>query len=49
MRPRVEAKVDQLFARVPKAPFEIRPVEAFREVSAAPASYQRGSVDRSAM
>lgn len=45
MRPRVEAKVDQLFARVPKAPFEIRPVEAFREVSAAPASYQRGSVD----
>jgi len=45
LRPRVEAKVDQLFARVPKAPFEIRPVEAFREVSAAPASYQRGSVD----
>jgi uncharacterized protein (DUF885 family) len=45
LRPRVEAKVDQLFAQVPKAPFEIRPVEAFREVSAAPASYQRGSVD----
>jgi uncharacterized protein (DUF885 family) len=45
VRPRVEAKVGQLFANVPKAPFEIRPVEAFREVSAAPASYQRGSVD----
>lgn len=45
MRPRVEAKVGLLFANVPKAPFEIRPVEAFREVSAAPASYQRGSVD----
>ena len=45
LRPQVEAKVGQLFARVPKAPFEIRPVEAFREVSAAPASYQRGSVD----
>jgi uncharacterized protein (DUF885 family) len=45
LRPQVEAKVGQLFANVPKAPFEIRPVEAFREVSAAPASYQRGSVD----
>jgi uncharacterized protein (DUF885 family) len=45
LRPRVEAKVDQLFARLPKAPFEIRPVEAFREVSAAPASYQRGTPD----
>ena len=45
VRPRVEAKVGQLFAHVPKAPFEIRPVESFREVSAAPASYQRGSVD----
>jgi uncharacterized protein (DUF885 family) len=45
LRPRVEAKVGLLFAHVPKAPFEIRPVEAFREVSAAPASYQRGSVD----
>lgn len=45
LRPQVEAKVGLLFATVPKAPFEIRPVEAFREVSAAPASYQRGSVD----
>ena len=45
LRPRVEAKVGLLFANVPKAPFEIRPVETFREVSAAPASYQRGSVD----
>lgn len=45
LRPRVEAKVGLLFASVPKAPFEIRPVESYREVSAAPASYQRGSVD----
>lgn len=45
LRPRLEGKVGLLFARVPKAPFDIRPVEAFREVSAAPASYQRGSVD----
>ena len=45
LRPRLQSKVGLLFARVPKAPFEIRPVEAFREVSAAPASYQRGSVD----
>lgn len=45
VRPRVEAKVGLLFAHQPKAPFEIRQVEAFREVSAAPASYQRGSVD----
>ncbi|MGV7207880.1 DUF885 domain-containing protein [Oxalobacteraceae bacterium A2-2] len=47
LRPQVETKVGLLFARVPKAPFEIRPVEAYREVSAAPASYQRGSVDGS--
>jgi uncharacterized protein (DUF885 family) len=45
LRPRVDAKANTLFARLPKAPFEIRPVEAFREVSAAPASYSRGSVD----
>ncbi|WP_342118065.1 DUF885 domain-containing protein [Pseudoduganella sp. OTU4001] len=45
LRPRVEAKAGQLFARLPKAPFEIRPVETFREVSAAPASYSRGTAD----
>jgi len=45
LRPRVETKVGQLFARLPKAPFEVRQVEAFREVSAAPASYQRGTPD----
>jgi uncharacterized protein (DUF885 family) len=45
LRPKVEAKVGLLFARQPRAPFEIRPVEAYREVSAAPASYQTGSVD----
>jgi uncharacterized protein (DUF885 family) len=45
IRPKVEAKQNLLFAHLPKAPFEIRPVEGYREVSAAPASYQRGSVD----
>jgi uncharacterized protein (DUF885 family) len=45
LRPRVEAKVGALFAHQPKAPFEIRPVESFREVSAAPASYNRGTAD----
>jgi uncharacterized protein (DUF885 family) len=45
IRPKVEAKQHLLFAHLPKAPFEIRPVEGYREVSAAPASYQRGSVD----
>ncbi|MFC0168151.1 DUF885 family protein [Pseudoduganella danionis] len=45
IRPKVEAKQNMLFAHLPKAPFEIRPVEGYREVSAAPASYQRGSVD----
>jgi len=45
IRPKVEAKQNLLFAHLPKAPFEIRPVEGYREVSAAPASYQRGSVN----
>lgn len=45
VRPQVEAKQNLLFAHLPKAPFQIRPVEGYREVSAAPASYQRGSVD----
>ncbi|HEY5800912.1 MAG TPA: DUF885 domain-containing protein [Burkholderiaceae bacterium] len=47
LRPKIEAKAPQFFARLPKAPFEIRPVETFREVSAAPASYNRGTADGS--
>lgn len=47
LRPRVDAKVPAFFGRLPKTPFEIRPVEAFREVSAAPAQYSGGSADGS--
>ena len=47
LRPRVEAKVPAFFGRVPKSPFEIRPVEAFREVAAAPAQYSGGTADGS--
>jgi uncharacterized protein (DUF885 family) len=47
LRDRVTAEVPALFSRLPKAGFEIRPVEAFREQSAAPASYQRGLADGS--
>jgi uncharacterized protein (DUF885 family) len=47
LRPRVEAKVPALFGRIPKIAFEIRPVETFREVSAAPAQYFRGLADGS--
>lgn len=45
----IQARVDQgmplLFARTPKAPFEIRPVEAFRAASEAAGSYAPGSPD----
>ncbi len=47
LRPRVDAKVPAFFGRLPKTPFEIRPVEAFREVAAAPAQYSGGSADGS--
>lgn len=47
LRPRVDAKVPAYFGRLPKTPFEIRPVEAFREVAAAPAQYSGGSADGS--
>lgn len=39
LRVRVEARVPDLFSLVPKAGFEIRPVEAFRAPSAAAGSY----------
>lgn len=47
LRPRVDAKAPLFFGRMPKTPFEIRPVEAFREVSAAPAQYFPGLPDGS--
>lgn len=45
LRPKVDAKVGAFFGKIPKTPFEIRPVEAFREVSAAPAQYFPGLPD----
>ena len=47
LRPRVDAKVPAFFGRLPKTPFEIRPIESFREVAAAPAQYSGGLVDGS--
>jgi len=47
LRERVEAGLPKLFARVPRAGYEIRPVEAFREQSAAGASYEAPSQDGS--
>ncbi|QOW23754.1 DUF885 family protein [Lysobacter sp. H23M47] len=41
----VNAKVPELFSLVPRAPFEIRPVEAFRAQSAAGGSYMTPSED----
>jgi uncharacterized protein (DUF885 family) len=42
---RVSAAMPLLFGRIPKAPFEIRAVEAFRAPSEAAASYQPASAD----
>ena len=42
---RIDALLPKLFADFPKADYEIRPVEAFREESAAGASYQAPSPD----
>jgi uncharacterized protein (DUF885 family) len=47
LRARVEAGVPRLFSLVPKAPFEIRPVEPFRAASAAGGEYQQPSEDGS--
>ena len=46
-RARVDAKVPELFSLVPKAAFEIRPVEPFRAASAAGGSYMFPSEDGS--
>src|SRR5690606_8772216 len=45
MRAQVGPQLSRLFAGAPEAPFEIRPVEAFRAASASAASYQRPSED----
>jgi uncharacterized protein (DUF885 family) len=45
IRERVDAGMPLLFARSPKAGFEIRPVEAFRAASEAAGSYSPGSPD----
>jgi uncharacterized protein (DUF885 family) len=45
LRSRVADALPRQFAIAPKADFEIRPVEAFREQSAASASYRPGSPD----
>lgn len=47
LRERVTAELPKLFAIQPKTPFEVRPVEAFREKSAASGSYQPGLPDGS--
>ncbi|MEH6416063.1 DUF885 domain-containing protein [Pseudomonas sp. CGJS7] len=44
---KVNRKIPELFSLTPKAPFEIRPVEAFRAQSAAGGSYMRPSEDGS--
>jgi len=45
LRGKVQAGVPKLFSTTPKAGFEIRPVEAFRNKSAAGGSYQSPSED----
>lgn len=47
LRAKVEAKVPAFFGRTPKIGYEIRPVEAFREVSGPPAQYYQGLPDGS--
>ncbi|MFU8820657.1 MAG: DUF885 domain-containing protein [Gammaproteobacteria bacterium] len=47
LRAKADAAAPRLFKRLPKAGYEIRPVEAFRERSAAKGSYQRPSTDGS--
>ena len=47
LKERVSSALPRLFASQPKMPFEVRPVEAFREKSAAAGSYQPGLPDGS--
>jgi uncharacterized protein (DUF885 family) len=43
----VDARIGEQFSTLPKTPLEIRPVEAFREKTAAGGSYQSGTPDGS--
>jgi uncharacterized protein (DUF885 family) len=47
LRAKAEAAVPAFFGRKPKTPYEIRPVEEFREASAPPAQYFQGLPDGS--
>jgi uncharacterized protein (DUF885 family) len=47
LREKADAAAPRLFKRLPRADYEIRAVEAFRERSAAKGSYQRPSTDGS--
>ena len=47
LRRKADAAAPSLFKRIPGAGYEVRPVEAFRERSAAKGSYQRPSADGS--
>ncbi len=47
MKPKAAAAADRLFSLRPKADFEVRAVEAFRERSSSGASYQRAAPDGS--
>lgn len=47
MKDRIAPRLPELFDVMPKADYEIRPVEPFREKSASGASYQRGTPDGS--
>jgi uncharacterized protein (DUF885 family) len=47
LRDKADAAAPRLFSRIPEAEYEIRPVERYREQSAAKGSYQRPSADGS--
>ncbi|MEJ2602093.1 MAG: DUF885 domain-containing protein [Gammaproteobacteria bacterium] len=47
LREKADRAAPRLFSRIPKADYEIRPVEEYREQSAAKGSYQRPSADGS--
>ena len=47
LREKIDSKVPELFSLIPKSPFEIRPVEAFRAKSAAGGQYFPPSADGS--
>lgn len=47
IRTRLEPRLAELFVRRPRTPYEIRPVESFRERNAPPAEYSAGAPDGS--